>query len=91
MTDELFDKVADSVMAVCRKNDRIPDKTFTADMHLRDDIGLDSIDLVILQINIEDRFHVRFDPLKDDFSEIFYSIGTLCEFLDKKTGGEYGE
>lgn len=91
MRNELFDKVAESVMAVCQKTNRIPDKLFTAGMHLRDDIGLDSIDLVILQIDIEDRFHIRFDPLKDDFSEIFYSIGTLCEFLEKKTGGEDGE
>lgn len=49
---------------------------------LREDLGLDSINLVNLQVEIEDRFSIYFDPLSMDISKIFATIGSIREFIE---------
>lgn len=46
------------------------------------DLGLDSIEMVTLQIAIEDRFDFRFDPNFVDLAEVFYTVGSLINFLE---------
>lgn len=57
-----------------------------ADIRMR--LGFDSIMLVILQITLEDTFHIRFDPVKDDFREIFSTVGTICSYVENSLGAE---
>jgi acyl carrier protein len=48
---------------------------------LREDLGLDSLHLVELQVSIEDRLRVRFDPLDDAFLEAFETVGGFCRYV----------
>lgn len=50
---------------------------------LRDDLYLDSINMVCLQVALEDKFQFRFDPNVDNFFEIFYTVGSLVEHIKK--------
>src|ERR1700712_1831147 len=45
---------------------------------LREDLNLDSLDLVELQVAIEDRLTMRFDPADDGFLEAFDTVGSLA-------------
>lgn len=86
MNTELFEELVDILTDVCHKNHKELTKPVCMNMILREDVGLDSIDLVVLQVELEDRLHIRFDPLEDEFSKIFYNIETLYKCLEMKIG-----
>jgi len=48
---------------------------------LREDLQLDSLQMVTLSISLEDEFGLFFDPLDMDLVEIFATIGSLVDFL----------
>ena len=48
---------------------------------LREDLELDSLDMVNLQVAVEDEFDIRFDPVETDLTEVFQTVGSLAEFL----------
>ena len=91
MKDEIFTKVKASIEDIFQRNFRHFDKAITGELTLREDIGLDSIDLTILQIEMEDWWNIRFDPIKDNFQKIFYSVNSLCEFLELRIGERNGK
>lgn len=49
-----------------------------------EDIGYDSISKVRLQVEIEDEFGFLFDPLEDDFDEIFSTLEKLYRSVAEK-------
>ena len=49
---------------------------------LQEDLELDSLAMVNLQVAIEDRFSIRFDPISMDLVEVFETVGSLASFLD---------
>jgi acyl carrier protein len=51
-----------------------------------DDLGFDSVNLLYLQVAVEDEFDIKFDPILDDFSEIFKNLKNLCECVERKLG-----
>ncbi len=55
--------------------------TIDRNTNLRLDLELDSISLVVLQINLEDVFGIQFDPLKDDFEKIFCTVESVYQFV----------
>lgn len=61
---------------------------FNEDTHIRQDLGFDSIMLVVLQIDIEDAFHIRFNPAEEDCRQIFTTIGNLCRYVLQRLGSE---
>lgn len=58
------------------------------EMRLVEDLDFDSVSLLYLQVAIEDAFDIRFDPVLDDFGEIFYSMKNLCDGINKKINGD---
>lgn len=56
-----------------------PDRPITASDRLREDLGFDSLALVVLQIELEDAFHIRFDPAAEDLQQIFTCTESLIE------------
>jgi acyl carrier protein len=48
---------------------------------LREDFGLDSINMVNLQVSVEDGFDIRFDPVTTDLAEVFSSVDALTNFI----------
>lgn len=53
---------------------------------LADDLQMDSFDIITLQVALEDMFEFKFNPLEDDFVEIFENIGNLEHFLWLRCG-----
>lgn len=48
---------------------------------LLEDLGYDSITKIQLQVEIEDEFGFLFDPLEDDFDDIFSTVEKLCQYV----------
>ncbi len=60
---------------------------------IKKELGMDSIAILILQITIEDRFQMRFNPLKDDLGQVFTTAERLGNYVwecikDEKYEGE---
>ena len=53
---------------------------------IADDLQMDSFDIVTLQVVLEDNFGFEFNPLEDDFEEIFQTMGNLEQFVRSKDG-----
>lgn len=60
----------------------------TADTDISRDLGFDSVMLVVLQINIEDAFHMRFDPMEEDLRNVFSTIRPLSDYISKRIDAE---
>ena len=58
-------------------------KDICLESNLKNDLGFDSISLVELQILIEEEFNIRFNPIETDLSEVFKTITSLIEYLEK--------
>lgn len=54
---------------------------------LQEDLELDSLALVNLQVAVEDRFDMRFDPISMDLFEVFETVGSLAGFLSERVEG----
>lgn len=61
-----------------------PLKKIGPNMRLQEDLEMESLQLVELQIELETAFSITFDPIEDDFFEIFQTIGTLYDAVAKK-------
>lgn len=62
------------------------DVTVSAETQIQNELGFDSIMLIMLQIDIEDAFHIRFDPVEEDFQQVFLSVRTLTDFVQSHKG-----
>ena len=62
------------------------EKEITMDTDIKKDLGFDSIMLVVLQIQIEDTFHIRFDLVQDDFQTIFTTVRNIFNCVRKYLG-----
>ncbi len=58
------------------------DKDMVNNQRLREDLNLDSLDMINLQLAIEDRLHYKFDPLENNLAEVFESVESVASFLD---------
>lgn len=57
---------------------------FSEDDGIRDDLGFDSVGMVDLMIEVEGCFGVYFDPLEEDLTKIFQTVGSLLNFVDER-------
>lgn len=55
---------------------------------LKEDLQMDSLLLIMLQVELEDTFQFRFDYYEDDFEEIFQSVRTICDYIERHLKGE---
>lgn len=78
----IFEKVTELVEN-CNKE---LERNIEAGDRIVEDLGFDSIQLINLQVTLEDTFDFMFDPIDDDFSEIFYNIDSICKYLEGKKG-----
>ena len=62
------------------------DVTINAEARIRDELGFDSVMLIVLQIDIEDAFHIRFNPAEEDLRQIFTSVKTLTDYVQNHIG-----
>ena len=62
------------------------DLTVNAETQIQDELGFDSIMLIVLQIDIEDAFHIRFDPVEEDLQQVFLTARTLTDSVQNHMG-----
>jgi acyl carrier protein len=87
MTSDTIPEIEREIQAIARDRfDWIGDPDSQAD--LRRDLDLDSLHLVELQVALEDRFNVTFDPFDEQLVEAFQTIGHLAAYIDYLTRKE---
>ena len=65
--------------------------SITEQTDLCKDLGLDSLTLVVMQIELEDAFHIRFDTAREDFRLAFSTVGTLSECIARHIEEQHNE
>lgn len=53
----------------------------TLETRLGEDMGFDSLGLLVLQVELEDTFQLHFDYLNTDLEYIFSTAGHLCTYI----------
>lgn len=61
-----------------------PVETLGPEVNLRDELEMDSMTMVMFQVEIEETFQFTFDPIEDDFGKIFETIGSLSSYLESR-------
>lgn len=56
-----------------------------AGLTLRDDLGLDSLHLVALQVAVEDRYGLAFDPADEQLVDAFDTVASLAKYVEYLT------
>lgn len=56
----------------------------TAESRLQEDLGMTSLELVMLQIALEEEFLISFDPINDDFAVIFHTVSSVYLFVKER-------
>ena len=59
-------------------------ETLEPRINLRDELGMDSLAMVMLQVEIEEEFRFTFDPIEDDFERIFETFESLYNYLENR-------
>lgn len=62
----------------------VPVEDLKPEANLRDWLEMDSLEMVMLQVEIEEEFQFTFDPIEDDFEKIFETFGSLCTYLENR-------
>lgn len=61
-------------------------ETITAEMELKGDLGIDSLSLVELVVDLEERFNIEFDESDLDPANL-KTVGSIYSLVDKYTEG----
>lgn len=67
---------------------RLEGGRLTPDLRLVEDLALDSIQLLTLAVEVENRFRICMDPEDEEGIE---TVGDLADVVAAKLGGEAGE
>lgn len=79
MNEMTYNKLIKCIKKVCGNElDEI-----NAGSRLQEDLGMGSLQLVMLEVELEEAFCFTFDPL-DDFKNIFRTVESLCNYLERK-------
>ena len=65
---------------------QFPVEPLTLETDVQKDLHFDSILLVVLQIQIEDEFQIRFDAAHDDLRYTFSKIGRIIDYIQQHVG-----
>lgn len=72
--------VYESVKQVIVERLGVDESKITKDTSFRDDLGADSLDVVELVMEMEDRFNIE---VSDDDAEQLNTVGKVAEFIEK--------
>lgn len=80
MDTNLFEMIKECIEKVLERSL----SQLTYETSLREDLEMDSLQIVLLQVELEDEFSISFDPIDDDFFLIFNSVGSIYETIKRK-------
>lgn len=81
MDQKLFNKVVSCIQAACEGNVG----EVRPESRLQEDLDMESLQLIMLQVELESAFHFTFDPLDDDFRKIFETAGSVYCYVKDQT------
>jgi acyl carrier protein len=81
MTEALNQRILSDVIAAIRHALCLPDTPISAATRFAEDLGLDSLDLVEVAMELEARFQVE---LPDDFGERCRSVAQIAGYLSQR-------
>jgi acyl carrier protein len=81
MTEALHQRVLSDVIAALRHALCLPDTPISAATRFTEDLGLDSLDLVEVAMELEARFQVE---LPDDFGQRCRSVAQIAGYLSQR-------
>lgn len=67
------------IAGLCERE--INPRDVSAPHRIREDLGFDSVTVMDLMIELENRFAVYFDPYEHDLAQIFSTVGSIELFL----------
>ncbi len=80
MNNELTEQIRQCIEIAMEQE--IP--SLSPEMLLTRDLGMESLHIVTLQVELEEKFGIQFDPLDDDFYVIFQSVGSVYKTIERK-------
>lgn len=78
MNNDIYKKVIACAEEACETEF----KEISLASRLRDDLQMDSLQLVMFQVNLENEFAFYFDPM-EELATIFNTIESVCEYIEK--------
>lgn len=77
--NEIFDKISQMI----KEQMHHEDMEVTEDTSLKDELGVDSIDLMEFVVNLEDEFSIE---IPDDDIETIEQLGDMLDYLEGRLG-----
>lgn len=72
----------DKIISIIREQLNIEDADITEDTSFKDDLGVDSLDLLELVMAFEEEYNIELNP---DELEGIYTVGDILEYIKKYT------
>lgn len=76
-----YDEIFQDVIQIMQRCSDKPLPEINLNDNLKAGLGFDSVAMVNLQISLEDEYNFIFDPIEDDFDQIFSSVKNICDYL----------
>lgn len=76
----IFDKLLEIFSNVIPEVDT---ETITKDSTLFEDLGLNSLTMMLLAVSVEDEFGIKFDEVGE-----LNTVNDVCDYIADKTGGK---
>ena len=83
MDRDLFDRIVDCIQTACEG----AAGEVRPESRLQENLGMESLQLVLLQVELEAAFGFTFDPLEDDFRQIFRTVESVYGYVKARTNG----
>ena len=79
MSEEIYKKVVRCIEDACEREfaDIMPSS------RLREDLQMDSLQIILFQVRLEDEFLFSFDPM-EEMEKIFFSVESVCRYIENR-------
>ena len=79
MEQSIYDKVIECIKKVMEDKEQ----NILPESRLQDDLLMESIHILMLQVALEETFYFQFDPMEDNFRQIFATVNSVCDYVSK--------
>ena len=79
MSKEIYKRVVRCIEDACERE--VADIMHSS--RLREDLQMDSLQMILFQVRLEEEFLFSFDPM-EEMAKIFYSVESVCRYLENR-------
>ena len=77
MSEDVYGMVAGCIRNVMESSEL----EISPESRLQEDLSFDSIHILMLQVALEEIFCFRFNPMEDNFRQIFATVGSIVDYI----------